>query len=84
MHGCLKIKLPNASMIFFHILMCFLLLFIPVFVQGNKEIFTLNKTVKNLLHHIGGFLFCFVFNTHKKKKKKAAWRPEIMECQWVL
>lgn len=76
-----KNKLANASMIFFHILMCFLLLFISVFVQGNKEIFTLNKTVKNLLHHIGGF-FCFVFNTHKKKKKKAAWRPGIMECQW--
>lgn len=54
-----KNKLANASMIFFHILMCFLLLFISVFVQGNKEIFTLNKTVKNLLHHIGGF-FCFV------------------------
>lgn len=64
-----KNKLANASMIFFHILMCFLLLFISVFVQGNKEIFTLNKTVKNLLHHIGGF-FCFVFNTHKKKKKR--------------
>lgn len=50
----------------------FLLLFIPVFVQGNKEIFTLNKTVKNLLHHIGGF----VFNTHKKKKKKKGQRGD--------
>lgn len=64
-----KNKLANASMIFFHILMCFLLLFISVFVQGNKEIFTLNKTVKNLLHHIGGFFVLFLILTRRRKKK---------------
>lgn len=63
-----KNKLANASMIFFHILMCFLLLFISVFVQGNKEIFTLNKTVKNLLHHIGGFFVLFLILTRRRKK----------------
>lgn len=63
-----KNKLANASMIFFHILMCFLLLFISVFVQGNKEIFTLNKTVKNLLHHIGVFFVLFLILTRRRKK----------------
>lgn len=63
-----KNKLANASMIFFHILMFFLLLFISVFVQGNKEIFTLNKTVKNLLHHIGGFFVLFLILTRRRKK----------------
>lgn len=64
-----KNKLANASMIFFHILMCFLLLFISVFVQGNKEIFTLNKTVKNLLHHIGVFFVLFLILTRRRRKK---------------
>lgn len=65
-----KNKLANASMIFFHILMCFLLLFISVFVQGNKEIFTLNKTVKNLLHHIGVFFVLFLILTRRRKKRR--------------
>lgn len=65
-----KNKLANASMIFFHILMCFLLLFISVFVQGNKEIFTLNKTVKNLLHHIGVCFVLFLILTRRRKKRR--------------